>query len=347
MVKSRFSSFDVRAMVLALGESIVGYRVINVYDLDPKTYVLKLAKPDAKMTLLVESGVRLHTTAYARDKDPIPSGFTLKLRKHLNQRRITKIEQLGSDRVVVLTCGEGDFESHLVVELYDKGNVVLTDKDHTIVTLLRNSKYDADSRLTVGQTYSIVPRQEAGAISSAALAEAMRAAEPSTTAMKLLMRQLPLGREIAEHALVSAGLALSTKMSAAPWEDKAMLARLEAAVGEANELLEAVASQPGGIIVLKPAPDAADAAAAAAAAAAASGSAAAAAAGTLAEGSITSAEAGSEATAYDEFAPFELAQHAAKQLVHFGSFSEAVDEFFSKLEVADCSRGLPAASDGL
>lgn len=55
MVKIRSSSFDVRAMVLALQSEIVGYRVINVYDLDPKTYILKLAKPDSKMTLLVQS----------------------------------------------------------------------------------------------------------------------------------------------------------------------------------------------------------------------------------------------------------------------------------------------------
>ena len=91
MVKSRFTSFDVRAMVLALQDTIVGYRIINVYDLNPKTYILKLAKPDSKMLLLIESGVRIHTTVFARDKDPIPSGFTLKLRKQLNQRRIEDI----------------------------------------------------------------------------------------------------------------------------------------------------------------------------------------------------------------------------------------------------------------
>ena len=36
---------------------------------------------------------------------------------------------------------------------------------------------------------------------------------------------------------------------------------------------------------------------------------------------------------FDEFAPFQMAQHAERSLLHFGSFSEAVDEFFSKLEV--------------
>jgi hypothetical protein len=71
MPKARFSSVDVRAMTLALRESIVGYRVANVYDLNPRTYLLKLSKPDAKLTLLIESGVRMHATTYARDKGAV------------------------------------------------------------------------------------------------------------------------------------------------------------------------------------------------------------------------------------------------------------------------------------
>ncbi|KOO28559.1 nuclear export mediator factor nemf-like protein [Chrysochromulina tobinii] len=310
-------------MVLALQSEMVGYRVINVYDLDPKTYILKLAKPDSKMTLLVQSGIRLHTTAYARDKEPTPSVFTLKLRKHLNQRRVNKIEQLGSDRVIVLTCGEGDFESHLVVELYDKGNIVLTDKDHIIITLLRNSKFDVESKLTVGEPYSIVPRQESSAVSAEALSEAMQAADGGTTAIKLMMRQLPLGKEMAEHALVSSELPLNTKMNTSPWKDGALLRRLETAITNANTMLEAVAAQPGGIIVLKQAQSSAASGAGAGGDDQASVSA----------GATASPEAGEAAIAYDEFAPFELAQHAARQLVRFASFSEAVDEYFSKVEV--------------
>ena len=80
MVKSRFTSLDVRAMMLSLRQTIIGYRVANCYDINSKTYLLKLAKPDSKMILLLESGIRLHTTAFVRDKGNVPSGFTLKLR---------------------------------------------------------------------------------------------------------------------------------------------------------------------------------------------------------------------------------------------------------------------------
>ena len=73
--------------------------------------------------MLIESGVRVHLTTYERDKAQVPSNFTLKLRKHVRTRRIEKVEQLGADRVIVITCGSGLAEHKLVIELYDKVRV--------------------------------------------------------------------------------------------------------------------------------------------------------------------------------------------------------------------------------
>ena len=127
--QARFSSLDVAAVVSSLRSTVLGYRISNVYDINPKTYLLKLAKSgeDSKLFVLIESGIRIHLTSYERDKSQVPSNFTLKLRKHIRTRRIEKVEQLGADRVVVLTCGSGAAEHKLILELYDKGNLVLTE----------------------------------------------------------------------------------------------------------------------------------------------------------------------------------------------------------------------------
>ena len=119
MPKARFSSLDVAAIVSSLRSTVLGYRISNVYDINPRTYLLKLAKAgdDAKLFVLIESGVRVHLTTYERDKAQIPSNFTLKLRKHVRTRRIEKVEQLGADRVIVKTCGSGVAEHKLVIEL--------------------------------------------------------------------------------------------------------------------------------------------------------------------------------------------------------------------------------------
>ncbi|KAJ1626290.1 hypothetical protein T492DRAFT_577570, partial [Pavlovales sp. CCMP2436] len=102
MAKARMSSLDISCMAAVLQRQALGYRVSNVYDISPKLYLLKLAKPDSKIFIVVESGVRFHVTEFVREKGNVPSLFTLKLRKHIRTRRIEQVSQLGSDRIVDL-----------------------------------------------------------------------------------------------------------------------------------------------------------------------------------------------------------------------------------------------------
>lgn len=79
MVKSRFSGLDVTAVVKNLRQDLLGMRLANIYDINPKTYLLKLAQSEKKQFLLIESGIRIHSTAFVRDKSTIPSVFCLKV----------------------------------------------------------------------------------------------------------------------------------------------------------------------------------------------------------------------------------------------------------------------------
>ncbi|KAJ3233254.1 hypothetical protein HDU78_006547 [Chytriomyces hyalinus] len=135
-MKSRFTILDVAAMATEL-QPLVGLRLANLYDTaSAKTFLLKFAKTDVKTLVLVESGVRVHTTAYARERDKdlkMPSHFIAKLRKYLKTRRLVAVKQLGADRILHLA-----FESyHLFVELYSSGNIILTDAEFIILAVLR------------------------------------------------------------------------------------------------------------------------------------------------------------------------------------------------------------------
>ena len=115
-MKGKLTVLDLRAEVANLSRRVVGMRVSNVYDYNAKTYMLKLARTDEKIFVLLESGVRfeatyrhahvscvtgcdrdrLHTTAYARDKSYTPSGFTMKLRKHIRTRRVESVRYVAA-----------------------------------------------------------------------------------------------------------------------------------------------------------------------------------------------------------------------------------------------------------
>ncbi|KAJ3163711.1 hypothetical protein HDU86_000305 [Geranomyces michiganensis] len=136
-MKQRFSALDVSAQVAELRPRLVGLRMQNVYDINNKTYLFKFSRPDFKEMLLVESGIRFHSTEFARDKAHTPSHFCMKIRKHLRTRRLTAVNQLGVDRVVDLRFGEGEAAYHLILEFFASGNIILTDHEYRILALLR------------------------------------------------------------------------------------------------------------------------------------------------------------------------------------------------------------------
>ena len=63
-MKTRFSTLDLVSQVSHLRSTAVGMRVNQVYDVDHKTYLIRLQKPEEKLVLLMESGARIHTTQF-------------------------------------------------------------------------------------------------------------------------------------------------------------------------------------------------------------------------------------------------------------------------------------------
>ena len=70
----------------------------------------------------------------------------MQLRKHLKNKRLESITQLGVDRVVDLCFGSGEAANHLLVEVYDRGNIVLTDQEYKILNVLRPRKEGEDTK---------------------------------------------------------------------------------------------------------------------------------------------------------------------------------------------------------
>uniref|UniRef100_A0A8C6XFJ1 Ribosome quality control complex subunit NEMF n=1 Tax=Naja naja TaxID=35670 RepID=A0A8C6XFJ1_NAJNA len=121
--------------------SLLGMRVNNVYDFK---------------ALLLESGIRIHMTEFEWPKNMMPSGFAMKCRKHLKSRRLVSVKQLGIDRIVDFQFGSDEAAYHLIIELYDRGNIVLTDHEYLILNILRFRTDDADDvKFAVREHYPV------------------------------------------------------------------------------------------------------------------------------------------------------------------------------------------------
>ena len=163
-MKNSVSTLDIKAITPYLNERIKGYRVHQIYDIDTKTYLIKLkdsSKSDQqesiKTVLLIESGIRIHLSEYNWPKNVNASGFTMKLRKHLKNKRIEFIKQVGVDRIVDIQFGSSDAAYHIILELYDRGNIIITDSKYTILNLLRTRKpgENEDVKFIIKEIYPI------------------------------------------------------------------------------------------------------------------------------------------------------------------------------------------------
>jgi len=163
-------------------KKLLNLRLSNIYDINPKTYLLKFARNEVKEFLIVESGVRFHTTNYSRQKENTRSIFAMKLRKHIRTRRLTSIKQLGTDRIVDLCFGEDEASYHLILEFYSSGNIILTDNEYKILSLLRTVSVDEKNkeektRFAVGEIYDVTQAKSYAPVTLEELQKALRPEE--------------------------------------------------------------------------------------------------------------------------------------------------------------------------
>ncbi|KAI7804319.1 ribosome quality control complex subunit NEMF-like [Triplophysa rosa] len=305
-MKSRFNTVDIRAVIAEINVSCVGMRVNNIYDIDNKTYLIKLQKPGTKAVLLIESGIRLHSTEFDWPKNVMPSGFAMKCRKHLKSRRLVHIKQLGVDRIVDIQFGSDEAAYHLILELYDRGNIVLTDHEFTILNLLRFRTAEAeDVKIAVRERYPVEKaRPPEPLISLERLAEILSKSQSGEQVKRILNPHLPYGGTLIEHSLMAVGLPGLMKVDG-QFDVTRESPQILEALQMAEDFMEKTANFSGkGYIVQK----------------------------SEKKRSLCPEKPEEEFLTYEEFHPFLFCQHEKSPYVELDSFNKAVDEFFSKME---------------
>uniref|UniRef100_A0A2K6LZ89 Ribosome quality control complex subunit NEMF n=1 Tax=Rhinopithecus bieti TaxID=61621 RepID=A0A2K6LZ89_RHIBE len=285
--------------------SLLGMRVNNVYDVDNKTYLIRLQKPDFKATLLLESGIRIHTTEFEWPKNMMPSSFAMKCRKHLKSRRLVSAKQLGVDRIVDFQFGSDEAAYHLIIELYDRGNIVLTDYEYVILNILRFRTDEADDvKFAVRECYPLDHARAAEPLLTLErLTEIVASAPKGELLKRVLNPLLPYGPALIEHCLIENGFSGNVKV-----DEKLETKDIEkvlVSLQKAEDYMKTTSNFSGkGYIIqkreIKP--------------------------------SLEADKPVEDILTYEEFHPFLFSQHSQCPYIEFESFDKAVDEFYSKIE---------------
>uniref|UniRef100_T1I863 Uncharacterized protein n=1 Tax=Rhodnius prolixus TaxID=13249 RepID=T1I863_RHOPR len=136
MVKLRFTGLDTSACVFE-AQCLVGMKVVEIFESDQGAYLFILEHSDKRAMLLMEAGVRFHITSGEFTQNSLLSDFSMKLRKHVLNRDIKSIRQLGTKATVDVEILSKTVLYHIIVELKFGGNIFLTNGDYLIKKSLK------------------------------------------------------------------------------------------------------------------------------------------------------------------------------------------------------------------
>ncbi len=151
------SGFDLRAISRELDEFSGAY-VKKAYMPHYEQIVLRInPKESPQFDLVLVRGARIYTSNRDRPMPMTPPPFAMVLRKHLKNARMTKVRQLGFDRVLAFDFDTKFGERHLYVEVFRDGNIILTDEEDVIIQPLTHASY-AGRTLKKGVQYQPPPQ---------------------------------------------------------------------------------------------------------------------------------------------------------------------------------------------
>lgn len=202
------SGIDLRAVTCELSSHLPLW-IDKVYQFDTRTIGIRLnGENHAKFQLLIEAGRRAHLVKNFPPPPKNPPQYAMLLRKYLSGGKVLSIRQHGLERILIFDIGKGTLTYRLIIELFDEGNVILTDESLQIIKPLRHHRFK-DRDIIPGVTYAMSSADPTGSPDNLA---AMLAGDERDLVRALAIAGM-LGGTYAEHVCQKAGIDKATPAS--------------------------------------------------------------------------------------------------------------------------------------
>ncbi|MDL2246174.1 NFACT family protein [Methanobrevibacter sp. OttesenSCG-928-K11] len=139
------SNVDIYAICNELSDFLEGARVDKSFQPTKDTVVMRFHKSGTgRVDVVFQAGVRMHTSQYPLENPTTPPSFPMLLRKRLKGANVVSIKQHNFDRIIELKFKKDKIYT-IIIELFDKGNIILLDdEDNIIMPLKRKRLSDRD-----------------------------------------------------------------------------------------------------------------------------------------------------------------------------------------------------------
>ncbi|MBI3254188.1 MAG: NFACT family protein [Nitrosopumilales archaeon] len=150
------TGIELRYLVNEISEKTHDYYVSNIYGITRDSLLFKLHHPEKQDVMLMFSSFGLWNSSVRIEQ--METNKLLKiLRDNILRLKLTKIQQIGAERIVYLTFSGFDKEYVLVGEFFGDGNIILCNKEMKILALLHSIDV-RHRKLGVGLQYAPPPQ---------------------------------------------------------------------------------------------------------------------------------------------------------------------------------------------
>ena len=146
------SNVDVYAVCYELNEILKDARIQKAYQPSKDTVIIRFHVPgEGRKDVVLQAGLRVHTTQYPPENPKIPPSFPMLLRKHLKNGTVTEVRQHNFDRILEVDI-QKEHRFTLVVELFSQGNIILLDEKNQIILPLKH-RHTQGRKITSKEIY--------------------------------------------------------------------------------------------------------------------------------------------------------------------------------------------------
>ncbi len=135
------SNVDIYTISDELNNLLSGARVDKSFQPTKDIVVMRFHVPGTgRVDLVMQCGSRIHTSQYPLENPTTPPTFPMLLRKRIKGAHVESVKQHNFDRVVEIKVKKDKYYT-IIVELFDKGNIILLDEDNNIILPLKRKQW--------------------------------------------------------------------------------------------------------------------------------------------------------------------------------------------------------------
>lgn len=137
------SNVDIYTISDELNNLLSGARVDKSFQPTNDIVVMRFHVPGTgRIDLVMQCGSRIHTSQYPLENPTTPPSFPMLLRKRIKGAHVESIKQHNFDRVIEIKVKKDKYYT-IIVELFDKGNIILLDDKNNIIQPLKRKQLSA------------------------------------------------------------------------------------------------------------------------------------------------------------------------------------------------------------